>query len=148
MPSETVHYFTPTMCCPRTIEKVGLKTTGSVPARAGRGEKHEIYGTRKATLLASVRLGVFTSTLPVVAPFGTVVVISVLETTLNVAAVPLKVTLLASVRSFPRIVTAVPTAPEVGRVITNGPSPTLRLKTVPQPLLPQASLAPPSGVVP
>jgi hypothetical protein len=52
-------------------------------------------GTRKFTLLISVRLGIFTLTCPVVASLGTVVVISVLETTLNVAALPLKVTLVA-----------------------------------------------------
>jgi len=40
-------------------------------------------------LLASVPLGVVTSTLPVVAPVGTLVVISVLDTTLKPAAVPL-----------------------------------------------------------
>jgi hypothetical protein len=40
-----------------------------------------------------------TSTLPLVAPIGTEVVISVAETTVNAAAVPLKVTLVASARS-------------------------------------------------
>ena len=84
-------------------------------------------------MLVNVRLGVFTLTGPVVVPLGTVVVISVLETTLNVAALPLKVTLLAPVRLFPRIMTAAPTLPEVGRVSTNGFSPTARLKTVPKP---------------
>jgi hypothetical protein len=48
------------------------------------------YGTRKNMLLESVRRGVTTRTFPVVAPGGTVVVISVAETTVNVAAVPLK----------------------------------------------------------
>jgi len=42
--------------------------------------------------------GITTSTGPGAAPVGTVVVISVLDTTLNVAAVPLKVTLVAAVR--------------------------------------------------
>ena len=37
--------------------------------------------TRKFRLLVNLRLGVVTSTLPVVAPLGTAVVISVLETT-------------------------------------------------------------------
>ena len=89
------------------------------------------YGTWKFTLLVSVPPGVFTLTGPVVAPLGTVALISVPEITSNVAAVPLKVTLLASVRSFPKIVTAVPGLPEVGNVSTTGPSPTERLKTVP-----------------
>lgn len=43
---------------------------------------------RKTMLLVSVPLGVVTCTLPVVAPEGTVVVISELETTVNVAGVP------------------------------------------------------------
>jgi hypothetical protein len=55
------------------------------------GEKLEMVGvTRKFTLLVDVRLGVITLTLPVVAPLGTVVLISVLETTMNVSAVRLK----------------------------------------------------------
>jgi hypothetical protein len=90
---------------------------------------------------------VFTLTLPLVAPFGTVVLISELDTTVNLAEAPLNVTLVAHVRLFPRITTGVPTSPEVGSVSTNGPSPTARLKTVPQPpkqLLPVT----PSEVVP
>jgi hypothetical protein len=46
-------------------------------------------------LLESVPPGVTTWTVPVVAPAGTVVVISDGETTVNVAGVPLKVTLVA-----------------------------------------------------
>ena len=57
--------------------------------------------TWKGTLLVSVPLGVTTWTLPVVAPAGTSVVIKELETTVNVAAVPLKVTLVAPVRWSP-----------------------------------------------
>ena len=82
-------------------------------------------------LLLSVPLGVTTFTGPVVAPAGTVVVISELDTTLNLAAVPLKVTLVAPLRSVPRMVTDFPTAAEVGIVSTNGPRPTDRLKIVP-----------------
>jgi hypothetical protein len=49
----------------------------------------QTYGcTRKGTLLFSVPAGVVTVTVPVVAPEGTVVVISELETTVNAAAVP------------------------------------------------------------
>ena len=44
---------------------------------------------------SKARLGVVTLTLPVVAPAGTVVVMSEGETTVNVAAVPLKLTLVA-----------------------------------------------------
>jgi len=94
-------------------------------------------------LLESVRLGVTTWTLPVVAPAGTVVVIKELETTVKTAAVPLKVTLAAPVRLVPRILTAAPTLPEAGCVSTNGPKPTDSLKIVPQPGDPVHVLAPP-----
>jgi hypothetical protein len=47
-------------------------------------------------------LGIGTLTVPVVAPVGTVVVISELLA-MNAAAVPLKLTLVARVRLFPRI---------------------------------------------
>ena len=85
----------------------------------------------KDGLLVSVPPDVTTSTVPLVAPVGTVVVISVAETTVKVAAVPLKVTLLALVRSVPRIVTFAPTLPKVGVVVTKGPSPTGASKMVP-----------------
>jgi hypothetical protein len=47
----------------------------------------------KSTLLESVPPSVTTLTVPVVAPVGTVVVISDLQLTVKVAALPLKVTL-------------------------------------------------------
>src|SRR5471030_1921524 len=62
-------------------------------------------------LLVSVPPPVVTSTKPVVAPVGTMVVISDAETTVNVAAAPLNVTVLAPVRLLPRILTAAPTFP-------------------------------------
>ena len=76
------------------------------------------YGTRNDTLLKSVPPGVITLTSPVVAPVGTVVVISELETTVNLVAVPLKVTLVAPVRSVPRMLMAAPTTPEPCRGFT------------------------------
>ena len=82
-------------------------------------------------MLESVPLGVTTSTLPVVAPVGTVAVIRYLDTTVNAAAVPLNVTLVAPVRLVPRILPALPTLADVGSVFTNWPKPTDRLKTVP-----------------
>jgi hypothetical protein len=85
---------------------------------------------------------VFTSTVPVVAPAGTVVVISEGETTVNAAGVPLKVTLLAPVRSVPRILTGSPTPRELGKVFTNEPSPTDTLKTVPPRKLPPPVVVP------
>src|SRR5208282_228996 len=89
--------------------------------------------TRNFVLLLSVPLGVVTSTVPFVAPVGTVVLISDFETTVNVADVPLNVTLVAPVRLVPRILTAAPTLPDVVCVSTNGPRPTDKLKTSPQP---------------
>lgn len=93
-------------------------------------------------MLESVPEGVVTWTVPVVAPVGTVAVMSVREDTVNVAAVPLNVTLVAPVRLVPRTLTAAPTLPWVGSVSTKGPNPAERLKTVP------ASLVPPCWVVP
>jgi len=124
--------------------KLSPVITTLVPTGPLVGEKLKIVGvTRKFTLLVKMRLGVVTLTFPVVAPLGTVVVIAVpVELTVNVAFVPLKVTLVEPVRLLPRIVTFVPTLPEVGNVSTNGPSPTPSLKTVPTPL------APPPAVVP
>lgn len=66
--------------------------------------------------------GVTTSTIPVAAPAGTVVVISVGETTVNADAAPLNVTLVAPVRFVPKISMAAPTLPELGCVLTKGKS--------------------------
>ncbi len=52
-------------------------------------------------LLSLVPADVVTVTMPLFAPLGTVVVISVAATTLNVAAVPSKLTLVARSDSFP-----------------------------------------------
>jgi len=83
-------------------------------------------------LLLSVLLGVITVTVPVVAPVGTVVLIWVPETTVKVAALPLKLTLVAPFRFVPRILTVAPTLPELGTGSTNGLSPMDRRKIVPQ----------------
>lgn len=67
------------------------------------------YGTTlKRTLLESVRYGVSTWTLPVVAPIGTVTPITELEIASITAGVPLNVTLVAPVRLVPRILTVIP----------------------------------------
>jgi hypothetical protein len=78
-----------------------------------------------------VAVGVVTIILPVVAPVGTVVVISVSETTLKAAATPWNVTLLVPVRPFPRMITFVPTLPTDGVVFTNAGKPNEKLKNVP-----------------
>ena len=58
--------------------------------------------------------GVVTAMGPEVAPVGTVTLELVSEATVNVAAVPLKVTAVAPVKPLPLIVTVDPTAPEDG----------------------------------
>ncbi len=86
-----------------------------VPTGPLAGVKLVICGvTRKGTLLVSVPFGVTTVRLPVLAPLGTVVVISVLETTVNVAARLPKLTLVAPVRFVPRMVTFAPTLAPAG----------------------------------
>ena len=94
-------------------------------------------------------LDVVTVTVPVVAPVGTVVVIWVAETTVKVAAVPLKLTLVAPFRLVPRSLMEAPTLPEVGIGCTNGPSPIDKRKIVPQLKVPPQLLpVPPHSVVP
>src|ERR1035438_8531077 len=111
----------------------GSRTTRLTPA-SERSSATRSRGTRTKTAFNKV------SAEP---PAGTVVVIKYLDTTVKVGCdVPLKVTLVAPVRSLPRILTAAPTAPEVVCVSTNGPRPTDRLKTVPP------WSAPPVEVVP
>src|SRR5450755_2859337 len=98
--------------------------------------------TRNSTLLFSVPFGMVNVTLPEVAPAGTVAVTWELDTTVNVAGIPLKVTVVVCARLFPRIFTEEPALPEVGSVATNGRSPTEIWKTVPM------SSEPPYSVVP
>ena len=81
------------------------------------------YGTWKNTLLESVPLGVATRTVPVVAPAGTVVVISELETTSKVAATPSKLTLVAPLRLVPRISIGAPTTPAIPDHLGSGRPP-------------------------
>jgi hypothetical protein len=84
----------------------------------------------KLLLLVSLPFGVVTTTGPVVAPEGTVAVISVLDTKVNAAAAPLNVTLDAPVIFVPKIITDDPAPPEAVTVSTNAPSPTDNLKAV------------------
>src|SRR5207302_3832005 len=101
------------------------------------------YGTWNLTLLLSfLPPEVVTVTVPLVAPPGTLVVISEAETTLNLAAVPLKLTAVAPVRLVPRMITFVPAAPDVGRVPTNGASPVAKLKRVPSVFFPPPAAIP------
>jgi len=85
--------------------------------------------TVKVVVLVADPAGVVTLIGPVIAPAGTVVVIVVALTTVNVAAVPPKVTAVAPVKFFPLIVTVVPTGPEVGvNEVMVGPPAVVTLK--------------------
>jgi hypothetical protein len=102
-----------------------------------------IYGQMwNIVLLFSMPLGVVTVTQPLVAPVGTLTVIPVADTTLKVAETPLKVTLVAPVRSVPRILTCAPTLPAEGSVLTKGPRPTDWLKAVPSLYAPSRLVTP------
>jgi len=61
------------------------------------------------TLLRSVPAGVTPWIVPLVAPVGTVVVISAADTTVNDDEVPLKLTLVVPVRFVPRMIVEDPT---------------------------------------
>jgi hypothetical protein len=81
--------------------------------------------------LKSVFPGVTTSIFPDVAPAGTVVVIWVGDTTVKLAGVPLKLTLVVPVKFVPRILTGVPATAVGGSARTNGGRPAENLKIVP-----------------
>jgi hypothetical protein len=86
-----------------------------VPALPEVGLNEETAGiTPKLVELVLLPYGVVTVRGPVSAPDGTVAVIFVSDTTVNVAARPLKVTELAPVRALPLIVTDDPTVAEDG----------------------------------
>ncbi len=103
-----------------------------VPTGPLGGEKLKNCGvTRNVTLLLREPPGVTTVRLPVVAPAGTAGVIWLPDITLNVAFVPLKLTLVVSVRLLPRMFSVDFTLPELGRASTNGSKLLERLNTVP-----------------
>src|ERR1039458_6428681 len=133
----------------RTEVIVAPRCFGTHETRSNQPETNRNQGsTRNFTLLFSVLVGVITVTKPVVAPVGTLASISECDTTLNAAAVPLKLTQVAPVRSVPRILMPTPTSPDVGSVSTNGPRPTERPNTVPQPAMQAGLLGPPTKVPP
>src|SRR5204863_477411 len=91
------------------------------------GEKELMLGatvTVKLVELVAVPPAVVTLIVPVVAPFGTDVVICVSEFTVNeLAEVPLNFTAVAPVKPEPEMATLVPTGPLAGlkELITGGP---------------------------
>lgn len=87
------------------------------PATPLPGEKLVSVGAGGVTVneaLVAIPAGVVTVIGPVVAAAGTVAVICAAETTVNVAAVPLKATAVAPFRWVPLIVTVAPGCPLVG----------------------------------
>jgi hypothetical protein len=68
----------------------------------------------KAEELVAVPAGVVTESVPLFAPFGTVVEIEVEETAVNVALVPPNFTAVAPVNPVPARVTVAPTLPLAG----------------------------------
>ena len=85
----------------------------------------------KSVALVAVPLGVVTVMRPVLAPVGTVVLISVAETTAKLAVVPLKRTLVVPVKFVPLTVTAVPTGPLAGEnEVIVGPFGAVTVKSV------------------
>ncbi len=92
-----------------------LTVTWVVPAGPVVGVKLLITGfTVNVLALVAVPNELATVSLPVVAPAGTVAVIFVSEFMVNVAWVPLNVTLVAVLKFVPLMVTGTPTAPLVG----------------------------------
>ena len=79
---------------------------------------------------------------PVVAPLGTSAVMSDADCTLNLAGVPLNVTLVVLVNEVPKIQTSAPTFAAAGDAVTNGSSPSDSRKTVPQPWVVRVSHGP------
>jgi len=89
--------------------------TADAPSTAAVGAKDTTLGvTLKLAALVAVPPLVETVILPDVAVAGTVVVIDVVETSLNDVATPLNFTLVAPVNVDPVIVTFVPTTPPSG----------------------------------
>jgi hypothetical protein len=81
------------------------------PARSFSAER---YLTVKTLALATVPPGVVTFIVPVVAPFGTLVVMLVWVLLRTVAGVPLKLTCVVPRRYVPTIVTFLPTFAFIG----------------------------------
>lgn len=131
------HIYTPHFLRATTANRcsTGTMVTASKDHKTATFEEAEKalgYGrTRNGTLPSSVPAGVVTWILPLVAPFGTVAVIIVGEMTVNVAAAPLKVTLVAPARLLPRIWMSAPARAAAACSFTKGLNPTDTLYTVP-----------------
>jgi len=101
-----------TAVAPVSVVPVMVTTAPTGPV-AGVNETIAGVGVKLPALVA-VPPGVVTEIVPAVTPAGTVAVMDVADTTVNVAAVPLKATAVAPVRFVPVIVTVAPTGPDVG----------------------------------
>jgi hypothetical protein len=100
-------------------ERFAPEIVTAVPTGPETGSNEVIDGGAAVTLKSGpipVPPGVVTETGPVVAPFGTVVVICASESTVNEALAPLKATFVAPASAEPLIVTVVPTGPPSGLI--------------------------------
>jgi hypothetical protein len=98
-------------------EKAEPLIVTDVPTGPDVGENPLIDGggiTEKVEELVAVPPGVTTEIAPLVAPFGTVAVIFVSESTEKIVVVPLNRTSVAPLSCVPVIVTDVPTEPDAG----------------------------------
>src|ERR1051326_1958828 len=125
-------------CCQSIRARVFFMTGDDLE----RSDVHRHCSTMNGSLLLIVSPGNFTKTGPLVAPPGTVAMIRCLDLGMNFAGEPLKVTLVAPVRSVPTIPTLVPALPEVGSRSTNCPRPTPKLYSVPAPFSPPEEVEP------
>jgi hypothetical protein len=137
------------------LENPAPVITTVVPIGPLVGLKALIVGADTVNLLrVAVPYGVPTPTLPVVAPAGTSAWMRVAETMMKLSlGAPLKVTVDASIKPVPLIVTMVPSAPLVGdsELIVGGAGPTtvnvVRLAVPPGVVTAMAPLIAPAGTV-
>jgi len=103
---------TPRKVTPQVCMRLTPVMVTTVPTAPLVGVKLLICGvTRNFLLLGILPLGSITRTYPVPAPGGTVAWITLFETTVKGAEIPLKVTWLAPVRFVPRMSMVAPTLP-------------------------------------
>lgn len=106
-----VAFTPPNVTAVAPVSPVPVMVT-AVPTGPLAGVKAVMIGvTLKPRAVCRVPLGVVTETMPVFAALGTVAVISELDTTLNAAAVPVKLTAVAPVRFVPMMMIVDPTWP-------------------------------------
>jgi hypothetical protein len=101
----------------RRCKEKAAPIAGGLRALIPKGLKH-YFVTRKTTLLMRVFLGVVTWAVAVVAPVGTVVLISDFDTTVKFRRSPVKGNAAGARQLGSRIVMVAPTLPEVGTLFS------------------------------